>query len=470
MRMLLILALVCAPMLYAQADPVRGPAPKPGQADFKDGEDAFNEGRMQEAVDAFTKSLDAAPKNHEALAYRAAAYVALGKLESAEEDVDAAIKLESDFSLTWNTRGYIRWLQKNFPGAIEDFTSAIAYGTDDRRIDDGGRAQMHQNRGIAWQDAGNTDRALLDFNRCIELQPDNPAFFENRGLIFVDKRMFDVAFKDFDRALELDSKNARAYVNRAWTARLMGDYEQSVRDYSQALRLKEDYAQALIGRGYTWLAWARPELAKKDFEAASKIEGHAAGGRVGLGDINLERGEYLAAEKQFMQAMLHDTYSEAAWYGLARAQFMLKKNGEAGTTARTLCGMAPRRADYWRLYADILAAQSNWQGVIVALNRILELVPGHIETLQQRLRCYAKLGMFELAKGDASQIGESETATGAIADARVAVLEAASGWKKFALAYLGSARSLGADLKVLADDPDFAALKDDPAFQQLTGE
>ena len=38
MRLLLILALVCAPLLYSQNDPVRKPAPKPGQSDIRDGE------------------------------------------------------------------------------------------------------------------------------------------------------------------------------------------------------------------------------------------------------------------------------------------------------------------------------------------------------------------------------------------------------------------------------------------------
>ena len=379
------------------------------------------------------------------------------------------MKLDTTFSLAWNTRGYLHWLRGEFQSAIDDYTAAIAYAADDRRVDAGGRAQLYQNRGVAWQDVGNTDRALLDFDRCIELLPDQPAFYENRGLIYVDKKLFDVAFRDFDRALELDSKNARGYVNRAWAARLMGDLEQSVRDYSQALRLQPDYAQARIGRGYTWLAWKRVEMAASDFQAAATIKGFEAAAHAGLGDVALASGKLEVARQEFSTARMHDTYSEAAWYGLAKAEFLLKRYADAETNARSLCRMAPRHADYWRLNADILAAQSDWQRVVAALNRLLELAPGDLEALKLRLRCYVRLAQFDTARGDAEQIGESDVTAGLIEDARISTLEAATDWKRFALAYLKSASSLGASLAALADDADFAALKDDPEFKELTG-
>lgn len=469
MRTLMILALFCAPLLYAQDDPVVGPAPKPGQAEFKDGEDAFTEGRMQEAVVAFTKALTAQPKNDEALGYRAAAFVALGKLDEAWSDVEAAVKLSTNFSLAWNTRGYIRWLRKDLNAAIEDYTAAIAYGTDDRRIDDAGRAQMFQNRGIAYQDAGNTDRALLDFNSCIDLQPKNPAFFENRGLIFVDKQLFDIAFKDFDRALELDPKNARAYVNRASAARLMGDYEQAVRDCSQALRLKENYAQALIGRAYTWFGWNRPELARNDFAAASKVEGFAAAGEVGLGDLDLAKGELAAAEKHFKLAVSLDPNNLGARAGLARTYLQQQDFENASVTAATLCAMQPGEARYWSLLSDARMGSGSWEEALVALNRTLDLVPDDAGTHARRLRCYAKLKMFKAANGDAQWLLERDFGKGLVESARVHAIENGAGSLNGIVNSLTQAKAAGEDLSALADDPDFAAFKKDPKFKALVG-
>ncbi|MCA8910824.1 MAG: tetratricopeptide repeat protein [Planctomycetes bacterium] len=477
MRTLLILALLCAPLLHAQDDPVRSPAPKPGQAEFKDGEDAFNKGDMQKAVDAFTKSLKAAPENDEALAYRAAAYVALGKIDEAWDDAESAIKLSSDFSLAWNTHGYICWMRRDFKRAIEDYNSAIAYGTADRRIDDAGRAQMHQNRGIAYQDAGNTDRALLDFNRCIELQPDSPAFFENRGLIYVDKQLFDVAFKDFDRAVELAPKNARAYVNRAWAARLMGDFEQSVRDYSQALRIKEDYGQALIGRGYAWMGWDRPELAKKDFENAEKLDVTAAA-QTGLGELARQQGNSKDALAFFGEALKSDGNHIPALRAMALTLIDCAEFKIAHQRATQLCRLDEGSPTAWYILGLASERLGFHEEAIAALNHSLELDPANNQFRALRLAAYARRGDFLLANADAQQIYEQDESAGRLAKARIAALmlpttnddAKRSMLRESVFDHLQKLKNTGKDLSALKDDPDFAAVRDHATFKKLTSE
>lgn len=469
MRMLLVLALVCAPFLYAQDDPVRLPAPKKGQEHIAAGEEAFAEGRMQDAVDAFTKALADQPENDEALAYRAAAYVALSRLDKADEDLAAAMKLNTDFSLAWNTRGYIKWLRGEHAGAIEDYSSALAYAADDRRVDRGGIAQLHQNRGVAYQDLGNTDRALLDFNRCVELLPDNPAFLENRGLIYVDKELFDMAFRDFDAAVELDRKNARAYVNRAYAARLLGDYEQAVRDYSQAIRLRADYGQALIGRAYAWLGWERPELAKKDFESALKLEGWGGAAECGLGDVAAARGDFKEAELHYDLAVKLDSSNNSARIGLAVAQHRQGKLGHASATADKLCLLSPRDARHWALLARLLVEEKKWEKALIAANRALEMHADDVETRRNRLRCYARLGLHEAALNDADAIGERDFVAGQIDRARAYAIRNGEHDALSVLGTLENAKSIGIDLTSLADDPDFAPLKTNEKFRKLVG-
>lgn len=476
MRMLLLIALLCAPLLYSQADPVLKPAPKAGQADIADGENAFEEGRMQDAVDAFTRALKAQPKNDEVLAYRAAAYVALGKLDDALADAEEAIKLESAFSLAWNTRGYLRWMRGDFKGAVSDYTAAIAYAADDRRVDTGGRAQMYQNRGVAWQDAGNTDRALLDFDTCIELQPANPAFYENRGLIYVDKQLFDVAFKDFDRALELDSKNARGYVNRAWAARLMGDFEQAVRDYSQALRLKPDYGQALIGRGYAWIGWERPELAKKDFEAAEKLDVTPAA-QTGLGELALTKGDHAAALSFFAEALKNDETHIPALRAMTFTMIETGKLEQALLNAEKLCKLDARSASAWHALGLAHEKAGRHEQAVAALNRSLELNPVNADVRALRVQACARRGDFAPAKADVEQIAEQDECLGWLCNARVTALMFAAeadesrraDLKASVIEALTALKGRGEPLAGLKDDADFAALKDVPEFTKLVG-
>ena len=471
MRMLLVLALACAPFLYAQNDPVRLPAPKKGQEHIADGEEAFAEGRMQDAVDAFTKALAAQPENDEALAYRAAAFVALGKLDKADEDLATAVELNTDFSLAWNTRGYVKWLRADHAGAIEDYNAALAYAADDRRVDDAGMAQLHQNRGVAYQDLGDTDRALLDFDQCVELLPDNPAFLENRGLVYVDKGLFDMAFRDFDAALELDSKNARAYVNRAYAARLMDDFEQAVRDYSQALRLKNDYGQALIGRAYAWIGWDRPELAKKDFEAAQKVAGFEASARTGLGDVAMLKGEFQVALEHYDAVAKSGTWHPPALRGAVYALIELDKVIIGSGYTSPLCRREPHNAENWILDAKVQLHSKRWEEAVRSLNNAIEIAPQNLEARGLRIRCHLDKKQFKIALADAERTRLFDDAYGRVEVARVkAIRNNGESDIQSVLIHLRNATELGLDLRHLADDPDFAALKDNEEFKKLTND
>jgi tetratricopeptide (TPR) repeat protein len=468
MRLMLILALLCAPLLHAQDDPVRLPAPKKGQEHVMDGEDAFADGRMHDAVDHFTKAIAVQPDNDELYAYRAAAYVALDKITEAETDIDEAMKLETTFSLAYNTRGYVRWLKRELAAAVEDYTAALAYAADDRRVDAGGRAQMYQNRGIAYQDAGNTDRALLDFNRCIELAPAYAAFYENRALIYVDKELFDIAFKDFDTALELDPKSARAYVNRAWAARLMGDFEQSVRDYSQALRLKTDYAQAVVGRGYAWLGWGRIDSAVRDFETASKLPGFEAGGIAGLGDVKLMQEKVDEALALYVKAHEADQHSIAALRGMASALVKKGDHKQAEAFAVALCAEDGKSARNWQWLGDLRTTLLDTEGALVAYNRALEINPEDHASRKGRFTVHLGRNEYLLALSDADALVRLDAAAGHVQKARVHALRGNGlADTNNALGELELARAAGADLTVLKDHPDFGLLHGNPTFKEL---
>ncbi|MBZ0136730.1 MAG: tetratricopeptide repeat protein [Planctomycetes bacterium] len=476
MRMLLVLALLCAPVLYAQNDPVRLPAPKKGQQHIADGEEAFTDGRMQDAVDAFTSALADQPENDEALGYRAAAYVALGKLDKADDDLAAAIKLNTDFSLTWNTRGYVRWLRGNHTGAIEDYNAALAYAGGDRRVDKAGLAQLHQNRGVAYQDLGNSDRALLDFNRCVELLPNNPAFLENRGLVYVDKELFDMAFRDFDASVELDRKNARAYVNRAYAARLMGDFEQAVRDYSQALRLKADYGQALIGRGYTWMGWGRDELAENDFKQARKIDGFQVSGYTGLGDLLRGNGKLADALEQYESAI---TVADGIPAQALRGKILVLEAQDQAESALSWCSalslIEPTVPENWLIRARLAMKLANFEEVIASANCGLELQPSSNDLRRLRIQACAREGNYVVALYDAGVLKRFDKSMGCIESARVCTIAYADKQNTEALDEaldeLRKAVGAGADLvSTVKDDPDFAPLKDNTEFKKLIGE
>jgi tetratricopeptide (TPR) repeat protein len=71
-----------------------------------------------------------------------------------------------------------------------------------------------------------------------------------RGMAFQDKGEYDKAIADCDVALRLDPKYCGAYCNRAYARKKKGEYQNAIADYNEAIRIDSKYAEA-----YEALAW-----------------------------------------------------------------------------------------------------------------------------------------------------------------------------------------------------------------------
>ena len=71
------------------------------------------------------------------------------------------------------------------------------------------------NRGDAYYQMGQVDRAMDDFNAAIKLDPTYVDALNNRGLAYMGRGAYDLAIADFDRVLKLRTKDADATRNRA---------------------------------------------------------------------------------------------------------------------------------------------------------------------------------------------------------------------------------------------------------------
>ena len=91
---------------------------------------------------------------------------------------------------------------------------------------------------------GDYDRAIADFDRAIQLKPDDAVAYANRGWAYDDKGDYDRAIADFDRAIQLKPDYADAYAGRGW-AYAKGDYDRAIADYDRAIQLKPDYGLGL---------------------------------------------------------------------------------------------------------------------------------------------------------------------------------------------------------------------------------
>ena len=91
--------------------------------------------------------------------------------------------------------------------------------------------------------------AIADYNKAIELDPENFMAYNNRGNARNYLRDYDEALLDFDKSLEINSHH-NTYFNRGVTKECLNDFENAIEDYNKSLELKNDDVQVLSKRAF----------------------------------------------------------------------------------------------------------------------------------------------------------------------------------------------------------------------------
>ena len=132
-------------------------------------------------------------------------------------------------------------------------------------------ARPHLNRGAAYQNQGNPDKAMADYTRALEINPRDFVTYSNLGMIYMDRADYDRAIFDFNQAIMIDAGYAGAFNNRGRVYDKKGDFDKAIADYSKAIKIKPDYAGAYSNRGMVYEEQGKLDDAIADYNQAIKI-------------------------------------------------------------------------------------------------------------------------------------------------------------------------------------------------------
>ena len=102
---------------------------------------------------------------------------------------------------------------------------------------------LYTNRGVEYEIKQEFDRAILDHDEAIKIDPKNYAAYNNRGNAYAGKRDYARAIVDYDEAIKLNPKYADALFNRSNAKRHAGDTAGAEIDLAQAKELDPSLGQ-----------------------------------------------------------------------------------------------------------------------------------------------------------------------------------------------------------------------------------
>jgi len=144
------------------------------------------------------------------------------------------IAKEPEVSLAYNNRGLTYDEMGQFDLAIIDFDRAIALDPSDH--------QAYTNRGMLYGKIGRFDKAIADLEKAITLDPLHAEAYNNLGIAYAKAGLPDKALEQFNKTILVDQNKGAAYFNRGLLYFRSGDIERASADYRKACELGYDEA------------------------------------------------------------------------------------------------------------------------------------------------------------------------------------------------------------------------------------
>jgi protein O-mannosyl-transferase len=160
------------------------------------------DGRVNEAIDCFNKSLEIAPDQAEIINNLGLALTDCGRLNEGIVQYEKALKLKPDLEDVNNNYGEALLQKGIIDEAIAHFEKALKVKPD--------FARAHHNLGMALAMRGRANEAVGHFLKALELQPDYAETHGNLAIALAECGQFDEAIDHCEQALKLKPDYAKA--------------------------------------------------------------------------------------------------------------------------------------------------------------------------------------------------------------------------------------------------------------------
>ena len=127
-------------------------------------------------------------------------------------------------------------------------------------------------RGKVYYDQKEYEKALTDYSKAIELNPEYEYSYTCRGEVYYDEKEYEKALTEYSKAIELNPEDEYAYARRGDVYYDEKEYEKALIDYSKVIELnpEDDYAYAC--RGDVYYEKKEYEKALADFDRAIELD------------------------------------------------------------------------------------------------------------------------------------------------------------------------------------------------------
>lgn len=187
-------------------------------------------------------------------------------------------------------------------------------------------SMAYNNRGIAKSNLRFNEEVIKDFDKAIELNPNNSEAYNNRGNAKAYLEFNEEAIKDYDKAIELNPNSSEVYNNRGNVKNNLGLYKDAIKDFNKAIELNPDYSNAYSNRGISKHKLEKYKEAIKDYDKAIELNPNNSEAYNNRGTAKANLGNNEEAIKDYNRAIELNSNNAQAYFNMVLPKQLLANN------------------------------------------------------------------------------------------------------------------------------------------------
>jgi len=182
----------------------------------------FNKGDYQESLILYDRLINNYDSDIEYLLGRAKSKYELKDYFGAIEDCSLGLK-ENENTNFYSLRGQSYEQIQEYEKAILDYDRALKLNPKLK--------EPLNNRGLLHLNNGNLEKARVDIKAAIAIDDNNSFFYNNLGLVYENLKQYDSAIINYNKSIEIDRSNPLTFFNRGVCLMYMEKYKEALEDF-----------------------------------------------------------------------------------------------------------------------------------------------------------------------------------------------------------------------------------------------
>ena len=186
-------------------------------------------------------------------------------LDKIEEKSSTAISLNNTFYDAYNLRAEVRYLKKNFEGAIRDLNEVL-------RLNPNNSFALYKLGEIEYKNNNNLEKALSYLNECLKSDSTIAGYYLMKGIVLSHLHRENEAIAMYNIAIRINPSDGTNYYNRGFSFANLGKKEEAESSFLKSIEVKPNNPSALYELGKIYQAERKLQDAIKNFTKAIELE------------------------------------------------------------------------------------------------------------------------------------------------------------------------------------------------------